>query len=303
MPIVTRSRLIKRGKMLNVLRENSRNLDSVYGMSTSSTSRSYTDFSETIRMVAAHLGECFGTTQVALKREQTFSNLAHVDMSPDDVAWQKMLAARPALREYVDVQVSKGDLWVAPAAEELTRMDELDIIDLTQTEEGDEPEDDADPAPAASDSDDDISLVKFKAKRAKMQVEYWLDKRRPMRGESEDEYSQRCMFLVSRGQDDQARLQQLRRSSASTQEGVMDYSLGTSARKFFEELKGGTSEDKPTSIVDHKDGGEKHGRLYLVEWHYVGYGPNKRDWKTLDWVGKYPDLLDDYNKVFFACHT
>ena len=113
-----------------------------------------------------------------------------------------------------------------------------------------------------------------------------------MPGEKEDEYASRCMLIIGRGNADQKKLGKKEQS-----QGTMDHSIGTSARKYFEELKGRPSEQKPTSIVSHRDGGDVHGRVYKVKWSNVGYGPSKHEWKTRDWVDKFPGLLEDYEKV------
>ena len=39
------------------------------------------------------------------------------------------------------------------------------------------------------------------------------------------------------------------------------------------------------------------GRAYQVEWKQVGHGMPVYKWQTADWVGMFPDILENYNKV------
>ena len=49
----------------------------------------------------------------------------------EDIAWAVMLAHRGELRKYVDRAIESGELYDAPTSEELAKLEEADIIDLT----------------------------------------------------------------------------------------------------------------------------------------------------------------------------
>ena len=76
--IPSKPRLKKFGENLNVFRENRRNLDVVYDM-ISGQKKDYEaeKFSEVIIATADLCEECFGVTQAEVRKECTFSNLAH----------------------------------------------------------------------------------------------------------------------------------------------------------------------------------------------------------------------------------
>lgn len=290
---VSRERLIKYGRMINVLRQNRRNLDKIYGIEATSK-RYYTAFEETIAMVADLLEKCFGKEKGELARVNDWSELAQVKMLKSDVAWEQMLGARESLQEWVNSEVSKADLWTAPPSTELEQLHELDIIDLT-TDDTEEvavstTEHDSD----SDDSDDDMPLATLAKHRKEMQVKQWLAATKPKKGESEDDYAKRCMFLVARGMKDQVKTAKMKPDKKK-----VDYSIGTAARKYFEKQKVGAPEAKPNRIVDHKEKSGQGGKytVYQVEWRASSHGVPKQLWKTRDWVGKYPDLLEDYEKV------
>jgi hypothetical protein len=72
--------------------------------------------------------------------------------------------------------------------------------------------------------------------------------------------------------------------------------VGTKARLFYQQCKG-IREEKPKQIVAHRTAGPKFGRAYQVEWKKVGHGMPVYKWQTADWVGMFPDILENYNKV------
>ena len=270
-------------------------MNGVYDAATSNGKKYVTDHRETITMIANLLEKCYGNSKATLCRESDWNELAHVRMKQGDVGWQHMLAARTELRAWVEGQVSKKELWTPPPSAELEQLEDLDIIDLTGAREDHEvqggeveatEEDGGD-----SDSDDDIPLSSLMKQSKAHQTRHWLKETKPMPGEKEDEYATRCMLIIGRGNADQKKMGGRKESKK------MDHTLGTSARKFFEELKGQPSEAKPTCIVDHRDGGDVHGTVYKVKWSNVGYGPPRYEWKTRDWIGKYPSILEDYEKV------
>jgi hypothetical protein len=295
--VVSRSRLIKRSQMFNVLRRNSKNIDEAYNMERSSDKKYVTDFRETITMVADHLGECFGTDRDELIKPNCWNELAHVTMKPEDVTWIAMLNARPSLRSYVDLEVSKGDLWIPPPATELQKMEEQDIIDLTRDDGLDGVDDDL--KDDNDDGDDPEPMATLATHLVTHQVHHWLQKTKPMKGESEDEYAARCMFIVERGQSHQGRMVRMVARGATAPKVEDSVSLGTAARKFFEEVQGGPSERKPTRICESRDSGAQ-GTIYKVEWRgdkgYTSSIPVFA-WKKLDWVQKYDYLLENFNKV------
>ena len=69
-------RLHKLGGQLNVLRENHKNINSLYN--TRKSLKEYSvDLDETIKAVADLLRECFGTTIAQVRMAKTYSDLAH----------------------------------------------------------------------------------------------------------------------------------------------------------------------------------------------------------------------------------
>ena len=242
--------------MVNVLRQNRRNLDDLYASSTSKAKKYYTNFEETISMIAGLLKTCYGGEKAMLARRTDFSELARCKMKEEDVAWKVMLGSRKDLQEWVNAQVSKGELWTPPSSKELDLMEEAEILQVSggqvdlEEEHGD----------GASDDDDDIPLMDLVKEKKKHQVQYWLKESKPMKGESEDDYAERCMHIIGRGTSDQKQLGKGKGKKASDG-GSMDYSVGTMARKYFETLRGHASERKPTRIVDHRDCGDVRGTI------------------------------------------
>jgi len=76
--------------------------------------------------------------------------------------------------------------------------------------------------------------------------------------------------------------------------------VGTAARLYYQQARG-LREERPTRIVGHRTAGPKFGRAYQVEWRKVGYGLPVLKWQTADWVGMFPDILEDYNAVLLMC--
>ena len=292
---VSRSRLLKAGKAMNVCTENNINLRRAYSQA-SSHKRYYTDFTETIDMVAQLLEKCFGASKAEFSKQTTKNELAQVKMRPADVVWQQMLNKRDELQGWISQRVTAGDLWTPPEGKELQQLEELDILQLTAPEEPEEElEQDSDAEDESEDSDDDnVPLASLRTATKSAQVKHWLESSKPLPQENADEYAERIMMIVGRGEADQRRLRSQRSKKASDK---VDYEAGAAARRYFTELKGRPAEGKPTKIVSHKAAGPRRGTVYEVEWRTPGYGPAKKAWKTLDYVLQYNDIFENYKKV------
>jgi hypothetical protein len=121
--------------------------------------------------------------------------------------------------------------------------------------------------------------------------------------EKEDDYAARVNILYARSKDpsttsDIDRATRSRTGGLATQT-ALDANLGTAARLHFEEQTG-AKEKQPTSITEHKDGGPVHGTLYKLKWSNVGYGKPTYKWVTKDKAAKWPELMENYNKVILG---
>ena len=145
----------------------------------------------------------------------------------------------------------------------------------------------------AGSDNDDCPFGKLSKRRKADQAKYWMQINKPLKGEDEEEYSKRITEMVSRGVKAQERLRRKKGTGEPSQ--PVDPAVGTAARLFFESVKGGASERRPTRIFEDMEtaNGEKG---YHIEWKEKGY-IGRTAWKSADWVGKYPGLLEDYEKV------
>ena len=143
-----------------------------------------------------------------------------------------------------------------------------------------------------SDSDDDTPLGQVASRLKDAKHKYWLDRNKPMRGETADEYSKRLMEIVTRSIPEAG--QRSRRTQGANQ--VKDVQLGAAARKYFAEKTGKTAV-KPDSIVQHRNDGPVQGNSYQVKWNNVGYGGPILQWHGGDFVLQWPELLEDYKQV------
>ena len=121
--------------------------------------------------------------------------------------------------------------------------------------------------------------------------------------EKEEAYVRRVNILYARSKEasttsDIDRATRSRTGGLATQT-ALDANLGTAARLHFEEQTG-AKEKQPTSITEHKDGGPVHGTLYKLKWSNVGYGKPTYKWVTKDKAAKWPELMENYNKVILG---
>ena len=118
---------------------------------------------------------------------------------------------------------------------------------------------------------------------------------KPLKGEGEGEYAKRITEMASQGVKAQERLRRKKGKGEPSQTISMGPAVGTAARLFFESVKGGAGERRPTRIFEDMEtaNGEKG---YHIEWKEKGY-IGRTAWKSADWVGKYPSLLEVYEKV------
>ena len=121
--------------------------------------------------------------------------------------------------------------------------------------------------------------------------------------ETEEDYVQRVNILYARSKEpstthDIDRATRSRTGGLATQTAV-DANLGTAARLHFEGQTG-VKEKQPTSITEHKSGGHVQGTLYRLKWSNVGYGRATYKWVTKDKAAKWPDLMENYNKVILG---
>ena len=89
-----------------------------------------------------------------------------------------------------------------------------------------------------------------------------------------------------------------RRAGPSVGPSVEDTAeAGAQAREYYLELMPDRREPKPTKVLHHHDAGPVRGRQYELLWRQPGYGAGKKKWVGPDHMMKYPDLLENYNKV------
>ena len=118
--------------------------------------------------------------------------------------------------------------------------------------------------------------------------------------ETEEDYVARVNILYARSKQPSTTGDIDRATRSSTgglaTQTTLDANLGTAARLHFEGQTG-VKEKKPTSITEHKSGGPVQGTLYRLRWSNVGYGRATYKWVTKDKAAKWPDLMENYNKV------
>ena len=121
--------------------------------------------------------------------------------------------------------------------------------------------------------------------------------------ETEDDYVARVNILYARSKEPST-THDIDRATRSSTGGLatqtaLDANIGTAARLHFEEQTG-IKEKQPTSITEHKSGGPVQGTLYRLKWSNVGYGRPKYKWVTKDKAEKWPELMQNYNKVILG---
>lgn len=283
----TESRLQRFSKMLNVTRANHRNVMKLTGKQ-SQEKKYIPDLQVTLEAIKKLLRDCFGTTPEDLKRASTYSELAKCNVTEDQVGWKHMLSKRTALKKYVKESTENNALYNPPPSQELESLHE------EAARGGGELGGDS-----SSDSDDDALLLPTEEARSRYRSKkhnYWLQKYKPLPGETEDEFSARVMAICERGMPDaQARTRGQQPKKQSDAAPALNFELGKDARLFYEK-ETGKKERKPTKIKAHRPSGPRLGRQYLFVWREVGYGPDKEVWKGGDFALKYKDLLDNYNK-------
>jgi len=289
----TPERLARASRELNILRSNHRNVLAAHDMDHRNLKKYVPDLSETLEMIIKLFQESFGTTNADLCRETDFSKLAHAKIDENDIGWQVMLKSRPELRKWVAEAKKKEKLWAVPDSfRDPTDDDESD---------SDDGSDDGDVDSGGSSDDWDVPLHKLQSRAKLTRTKFWLQSMKPLRQESEDDYSDRVMFLLQRGIKDQGKLrsQRQRQEAAAVEPPSAEdiVQAGKEARLFYLELRPDRKELKPTKVLEHNDAGPKKGRQYLLQWKYPGCGPGKTKWVGPDHMAIYPDLLENYNKV------
>ena len=149
-----------------------------------------------------------------------------------------------------------------------------------------------------SDDDLDVPFVTITKRNTARQLAHWV-KEQVNKGETEDEFAARARLMVDRGVNAQAKIRASRKlAGRADPEGTESIAVGTAARLYFESVHG-KADKKPKSIVGHEDLGPALGRKYKFQWKDVGYGSEnvKEAWKSPDWAGKYPDLIETYEKA------
>jgi len=150
-----------------------------------------------------------------------------------------------------------------------------------------------------SDDDLDVPFAVITKRNTARQLAHWV-KEQVNKGETEDEFAARARLMVDRGVNAQAKIRASRKLAgrADPEEGTDSIAVGTAARLYFESVHG-KADKKPKSIVGHEDLGPALGRKYKFQWKDVGYGSEnvKEAWKSPDWAGKYPDLIETYEKA------
>ena len=144
-----------------------------------------------------------------------------------------------------------------------------------------------------------MPLTKLKARSEKAQLDHWCKEHQPGKGETEDEFTKRAAKMVRQGvvaQEALGRKTGATFAKAKEPPTVQNSTVATGARLYYESVHG-RSETKPTKIVAHHDAGPTRGRQYKFSWQKVGYGAECPIWKSPDWAGKYPDLVEDYEKA------
>ena len=121
--------------------------------------------------------------------------------------------------------------------------------------------------------------------------------------ETEEAYVKRVNILYARSKDasttsDIDRATRSRTGGLATQR-ALDPNLTTAARLHFE-AQTGVKEKQPTRITEHKSGGPVQGTLYKLKWSNVGYGRPTYKWVTKDKAAKWPELMENYNKVMLG---
>lgn len=297
----TPPRLRKASDKLNVLRENNRNVRNAHRFGDEEAARKYVpDFASTIDEMVKLFRECFGTTKAEHRSPTTFSKLAHAHITEDDIGFKRMFNCRSELVKYVKEVIKKDELWAVPPSFEGEDEEDEAMGDMVDSDAESSDDDDAG---ADSDSDDDADL-RAKARRCKERVfNRWLDALQPAKNQSSDEYAEQIMFLAERGVNASQTRGRATRSAAADDDNVqvpLDPAVGLAARKRYEMYFPDRKEKKPTKILRHHDAGPRRGRQYEVKWSNVGYGAPTTKWKGKDYVLMWPDLLENYDKVWFS---
>ena len=289
-------RLARASRELNILRENHRNMIDAHDMDQRDCKKYVPDLSETIEMIVQKFRVAFGTTKEELKKKTDFSELAHAKMDASNIGWKVQFAARDKLKKWVKEVMVNKELWAVPENFEAA-ADEAELADSDQDQGSDEDDDDDDDDDD-EDEDEHVPLKEVKQNRKKQRLKFWLENMKPLPKESEDEYSARVMYLLEGGVRDRRQVAASRRAGPSVGPSVEDTAeAGAQAREYYLELMPDRREPKPTKVLRHHDAGPVRGRQYELLWKYPGCGPGKKKWVGPDHMLKYPDLLENYNKV------
>ena len=287
--------ILKFSANLNVMRANHENLVNQAG-GPANSNVSIPNLREDVSMLLELFRDKFGRTKTALATATKLSKLAGGTLEADEIGWKRMMAARPELRSYIQRVVESGDVYYERGAppEAADDIDDLDG-DVGGGDDGGGGDDDDPDDDGVLEEDDPTEVAKKRATT-------WLkrNRARPLRGETEEEYTSRIKAILVDGVTSRRRRNEAAADAEPTAAEEESAGVGVAARLFFEK-EVGVKDRRPAKLLLHEDKGAL-GNHYLVLWRDPGYGgQDVQEWHPTDYVLKFPGLLQDYQAVPSLC--